>query len=457
MRKSIHNNSKFILFIGLLILASCVKVDLCNEEIHPHVVGIKIEYHWPDSINMDEKPDSMLVLVNRIINTKRVGYVTNAESSQGGRYRFGKVHMHEETLKDKDNSNSKDSINTPDDSLDVVDMYPLKISAGDYQIFAFNNDIVDAAKDVEGNKKVEDYSFEKLEEYSNEASYAHVGIRDLSIAYVGRNRDDSRLNMYGKDWVDFNPYTQYIASDIKPIYRAMNVRNENTQEFTIPVRANETPKNEVVIDLYPEKITQDITFSFPIYTDKGVVIDSILAEISGIPSKMMLYSGVLDISKTYKMLFKVYADSKSIEDSIIVMEEKGDQIYEIKKSVLRFECLGDVSVMGLLPNNNPKHATGAGILQLCMYVHTTDDYGEIKTKARYAKINLYNTLNGPNGKKLLVKNQNGEIVQRVKKDTIRFAESRLLITRDLVLQTSDDDISVDTWIRLDENDIDIDI
>jgi hypothetical protein len=407
-----------------------VKVDLCAEAEHPHTGNIKIIYHWPEDGN--EHPDSMLVLANRIINTRRVGYITGKETSIGGRYRFGKTYGGDE----------------------VIDENSLVVGAGEYQIFAFNHDIVDTDRKSGGMEGNPDYRVESIDEYGSEQHYSSVGIRDIGISYVGRSLDDPHLNRYNKDWIEeFNDYARYIATDIKPIYRAINYHDEASQEYTVSVHANE----EIEVDLYPQKVTQDIAISFPIYTDEEVMVDSIIAEISGIPRKMMVYTGVIVADTTYKMLFPVKIDQANTKKVALEVEENGKVV---KRTFVQTECMGDISVIGLIANQNPNHRTGAGILVLCIYSKTINEIGEVKTKAQYAKINLYNTIKRSN---LLIKNEQGEIMQNPGTDpdksctnTLRIDDSQLILTRNLILQTSDNDVLGDSWEKAANGDIDID-
>ena len=421
-----------LIMLCVVSLFSCVKVDLCAEAEHPHTGNIKIVYHWPEDGN--EHPDSMLVLANRIINTRRVGYITGKETSIGGRYRFGKVYRNEE--------------------VNAIDIYPLIVSAGEYQIFAFNHDIVDTKQNGHGLKGGPDYRVEGLDEYSSEQHFASVGIRDIGISYIGRSLKDPLLNRYNKDWIEaFNDYAKYIATDIKPIYRAINYHDEASQEYTVSVRANENKE----VNLSPQKVTQDITISFPMYTDEEVTIDSIVAEISGIPRKMMVYTGVIVADTTYKMLFPIKIDQTNTKKATLKVEENGKVV---KKEYTQTECVGDISVIGLLANQDPKHRTGAGILVLCIYAKTTNEVGVVKTKTQYAKINLYNTIREAH---LLIKNEQGEIMQNPGTDpdkpcinTLRIDDSQLILTRDLILQTSDDDVLGDSWEKAANGDINID-
>lgn len=411
-----------LMSLCMVSLFSCVKVDLCRESNHTHTGDVKIYYHWPKDISEGQRPDSMLALVNRVINSHRIGYVTDSESSVGGRYRFGKVYD-DATIE-----------TTPDDQQ------PLKVGAGEYQVFAFNNDIVDV-NSGSGVNDVVDYRFDSLNEFID--NIGTMSICDLGIAYVGRERTDSRLSLYGKDWMDFNPYSKYIATDIKPIFRAFNERNEDTQEYTFTVNID----GESEVHLYPEKMTQDITLSFPIYADEGVVIDSVIAEVSGIPHKMLIYTGSLVVDSTYKMLFKMDIDTDNSERvSLKIKEESG----MVDKNFTKIECEHTISVMGLIANSDSTSYTGAGILQLCIYLHAIDDDGVKKSKNQYAKINMFRTIRDAN---LVITDNLGNAIQNPGtyenlpcSNVLRIDGSYLIVTRDLILKTSNDGNSVDSWV-----------
>lgn len=394
-----------LMMLCLVAFFSCVKVDICREENHVHTGTVKIVYHWPENIG-DERPDSMLALVNRMVHPHHIGYVTGAETSDGGRYRFGEV------------------------SAEAAADGSLVVEAGKYQIIAFNNDIVDADKG-----DVKDYNFVNLSEFGDGQNQDVIGVRDLGISYVGRELSDPRLDLYGKDWQDTNPYSKYIASDSKPIYFAMNKGDEDAYERIFDVHVGQ----ETVVDVYPRKITQDITFSFPVYAEKEqVAVDSIIAEISGIPHKMMLYSGALDIDSTYKMLFKIDVDTNAVAQHTTVNLGGED------KEVTKWECLSTVSVMGLVSNKDPKDCTGAGILQLCVYASTVNADGEKEAMTpQYVRINLYNTIQAA---KLVVEDPlNGIYIQNPDLEsgaTLRL-DSSLVVVRD-GLQSSGNN-STDFW------------
>ena len=333
-----------LMLLCLIAFFSCVQVDVCSDNKHAHLGEVVVSYQWPENIG-EERPDSMLALVNRVVNNHYVGYVTDAETSEGGRYIFGKMY---------DEADSR-----------------LQVREGEYRMFAFNH-----------NPAI--YNFEGLHETEDESINA-LDMSGLAVTYVGRDCDK-------KGWRDdLNPGLQYIASDIKPIYYAIypnpsEAKVDSTQKYSFGVRVGES----VNVLLEPQKATQDITFSLPIYAESQVTIDSIIAEVSGIPHKMMLRSGKLDIDTVYRMLFQFDVNEDCAQlDTILNIDEGGAFV---EKAFSLCEYLSTISVTGLVSNKNPKAGFGAGILQLCVYASCDNENGGKEEFSSYARINLYNTL-----------------------------------------------------------------
>ena len=395
--------------LGILCMASlvsCVKINLCVEDEHEHEGYVKVVYHWPEDVGR-ERPDSMLLFVNRVADTQWTGYVTETNISVDGGSRSESAYRDDDTI---------------------------AVSAGVYRMFAFNN-------------ASPGYRFCNFYGDGETQHLGAMGIHDFSISYVGHELTDPHIGPYGEDWVDFNPYTKYIATDVKPVYRAFN-ENYGAQEWA---SFNVSAEEEVEVHLYPRKMTQDITIAFPVYTDEQVVVDSIIAEISGIPHKMYVCTGIIEIDTTYKMLFEFDVDRDNAKDVTLQVQDK-DVVAD--RRFRQLDCRATISVLGLLPNEEPTFPRGAGVLQLCIHSHVTDESGEVKRKNQYAKINMYNTIKNAH---LLITDEQGNVIQNPgtypelkRTDTLRIEESRLIITEELILETYDDDNPLDTWVK-DEN------
>ena len=415
---------------------SCVGIDMYEgESQQPRNIGsIELIYHWPEDMADGERPDSMYALINRSVIKHRIGYVSGSETSAGGCYRFGKVF-------------GDSSFAVSDD-----DKQPLMATAGDYRVFAFNNNLVSIAEDGSGMNAIADFRFENLEEFLNEELQSEINISDLCLSYVAHDVAEP----YGKDWQgkDGNRYSKFVANVPRGLYCAENRFDEATKSYTFNVQNN----GKTIVNLYPQKLTQDITISFPVYTEymdrlsaeDQLYVDSIVAEISGIPQKMMIRNRTLMADTTYKMVFKMDVDKKNTER--IELPDFPDKIF------LKNECLATISVLGLLPNaSGPDKSIGAGILQLCIYTHL-ENQGVRESRAKYAKINMFNTISEANlvikvGKDIM---QNpGTYPELPISDTLRI-ENSLAITRDFVLESVNDENSLDSWFGDEDGDGNLD-
>ena len=404
--------SAALMMLCCVALFSCTKVDLCEEPQHIHRENIKLIYHWPEDVTEEQRPDSMFALINRAVTTHHIGYVTDTVNSDGGRYQFGGMYE------------------------DNVDRHPLMAKVGSYRVFAFNYDIV---------KSHERYRFENFDQFANNEGDNTIDVNDLYISYVPHERTDSCVlpdSIDSIDWIDTNPYSKYIAANMRPLYRAVNDYDEKAQSYTFSVKE----QGETKVLLYPQKATQDITITFPIYleyTDEDTVsAESIIAEISGIPHRMNFNSGELYVDTTYKVLFKMELDTLNAKETKL-------EVNKDTKDSLTFnevQCTSTISVTGLLANEGPEFATGAGIMQLCAHLSTK---GGKKAKVM-AKVNMYNTINDAN---LIIKDEEGRIMQNSKEiypelpynNTLRVEGNLLMVTHDLVLKTVGDGEGTDTW------------
>ena len=390
--------STALMMLCCVAFFSCTKVDVCRDKAHSHLGKIKLSYDWAN-IADSLRPDSMLVLVSQVVNSHRIGYVTDSAGSVGGRYRFGKM------------SN--------------VDSEVLMASAGDYSVYAFNND-VDAKDDTL-------FRFDNLEAYGDGV----VGIQDLTMSYVGYKLGE--IDPYGKEWVSINPGFDYISTGVKPICFATNDSTTSAKGHTFSVHEG----SDTTIHVYPRKITQDITFSIPVYVeyvdeDNCVSVDKVIAEVSGIPYKVKPYSGELNVDTICKLLFKM--DTVGVGEKCTI----GNEL----KTFLKYDYKSTISVTGLLANKNDEGRVGAGILQLCLYASNVKDGDTIDLAPRYACINLYHTLDSANlviEKEDSLDSRKSYFVRGTDKGTLDIKNGLMLTDEELMQYPQDGSASSDSW------------
>lgn len=392
LRMTNHKKLSFVLIAcGALCVSSCTNVDYCDGGVnHDHSDKVTVSYEWGADIPVSVRPDSLFLLVDRPFNTQRVGYVTSAINSDGGRYRFGAT----------------------------VDSFALALKEGEYRFMAINDDVWHASQVQSANNDAYDYRFDNIAGYVGDSLEMSVGFSDLKFSYTLRKCTDARMGDNGLAWSMLASDAYYIPSDVAPVYFAQNGVGKSNQDVTISIEPGANTKVNLVMD----KLTQDITFSFPIAVDASVTIKKALAEVSGVCSSITLATGVVHDDSTCNVLFEM--EQKMLSETVC-------------------ECTGTISVLGLLAN--PAGAAvidGEGILRI-----RVDAVRGGQSKVLYAVANIHNLINEAN---LLVANENKELVRGTKEATLRLDGSRLRITKDLNLNVEGNATS-NVWnvLRLD--------
>ena len=212
---------------------------------------------------------------------------------------------------DDDNTGDDNSDNAPDDDNDSADeptddtdtpSNPGGSTGGDiFADFEAKPRTRAAAKDhATFDVKAGEYVFMT---YTSDSRLFDTSALDR---YVNQDIDvmtDADLSIYYRpyslptvtsSWTDLNPYTQYVYSDANPFIYYMSE----------PIICDR--ESEQWITLYPHSIMQRITVNLDVDKvmegSQNFVIDSIFADISGIPYRFVLLTEELDVSKTYKMM-----------------------------------------------------------------------------------------------------------------------------------------------------------
>lgn len=381
----------------ILTLWSCnTDVDLCYYE-HPHRTLIDFRFKWSDDFAELSIPDSMNVIAFRPINTFKYGFIVSSRDKNND----GILVFPVEERKDIVNtSNSNESVIT---SNNYIWMRP-----GKYDVITYN-----------GNSS----AFENIQKDEfNEL----VDLEKLIIKYKVYDRltEHPHFEKY-KNWVDRNPYSSYVLSEIEPIYYSV------LSNFEVPDDGDKNVK--LPCNLIPEPITQKIQFQFVITKkEEGICVDSLKAELSGIPVSLMPSSKVVDISKTYKVLFEPCFD-RTDDPSLM--------------SPLRVS--GEVNVSGLVRSYSPGLTSGPGIMQLNIYTHMYKD-GIKYNKIFRAGINLYHILTvSP----LLERNPETGLIQQSCRGRVLVIPTDLQITKDKILETSEE--GLDNWECIEKIEVDI--
>ena len=398
----------FLLAGGLM--AACVEVDLCYVENHPHRTVLDFRYHWGEEY-AEERTDSMKVVAVRPVNLMRYEFrVTANEQDNKG------VLLSPLEEREMEHFVGEDGIKYP-----TANDY-LWVRPGNYKFVTYSMDS-DLVIDETGADLPED------------SVVLSADLSNLVVAYKPFAVDDPRVTDVFGDWKTYNTYTDYVSGSTKPIFCG------HVDYVDIPVAEN--GEQTVTVEFTPEPVTQHVTFRFALEKEDSIVVDSITAEIAGVPASMQMTTGLVDPNKSYKMLFKVaYPALASREDSM---------------HAERLECSGEVDVTGIVRSVNESMRTGPGILQLAVYSHVTRRFDGIPVpmtyqKVFYAGINLYNTLTTT---KLLEWEEGAEMYSQTCHEAVLDIGAVLKLDKDKVIDGGSTSTGLDRWFPGDDIDLDI--
>lgn len=296
------------------MLSACTDEDLYDGKL-PLMADVQFNYQWTDTIDYS-RPDSMIILGERIVNARRAGK----------------------------------EVSTAGDSA--------KWYAGVWKMLTFNRDA-----------KVFDYT--QIDKGIADENSRRWDFNNFAIGYRSYKATDAEISQTLNNWTDNNDYADYVLTPTTPVV------SDTVELFDL--KQGET--NQVTFT--PSPVTQNITLRFNLRkTTKAeddvaltpFRVDSVKIDLGGVPSTINLYDGLMDVRKTYKLAAKMDfvngADSFS-NDSLALSTS--------------------FDVTGIAWPQSATETTGAGILQVVLYV-TTDNYGKLSNQRIEGKINLYNTL-----------------------------------------------------------------
>ncbi len=392
-------NSIFAAIAAAFVIAACTTdVEVCTHEEHPHYAKLTYSYDWTRYDNPKQFPDSMNVVAYRVVNHWKSSM--NVESKEGkGHYIFNEY--------DKDTRRDLDTFN---------------VRAGAYKFVTFSMD-------------TSEFIFDKVDEFLHTNDPNHH-LQDVTISYKSFHRNHPDLKGLVDGWEDYNPYTEFVQPNIHPVF------------YDSTVTSNILIDRVHHIEFEPKRLTQDIDIFFNIHKlDDGVPfrIDSVRAEIAGIPRTINLSNGYFDITKTYKMLF---TPTMATLDGIDIPD--GTDTDEFRT----IRCHGHISVPTIVNNNDEMLVTGPGIMQVLIFLSADDATLGKRVKKVQGKINLHNTLAGA---ELIERTPDGQFAYRSRETATLDIKATIEMTGSSIIASSDNLSGLDAWIPTKSDDLWFDI
>lgn len=384
------NHSTIRYFLPLVVLlVACTQTELCEETEHPHRISTMFSFNWVNATSdeyVHTVPDTMNVLAKRIVGTWKCLIQLDSYKAEG--YYLW---------------------NAPEE-LPEGKTTEFRLRSGIYKLLAFNRDD-------------KEFIYDDIDNYIR-TDDGDKQVSDLNIEYKRYSYDDPELRGTISYWKDYNNYggsANYIQPDITPIY----------YDSITPIRVDDQDLSNYVFK--PNLLSQNIDVKFHIHKKVDVVpfiIDSVYTEISGIPCRVNLANGYIDITETCKMLYKNHfrdATGKIIKDTNTNTE---------------LECHGTIDVLSVVNAPDEKVTYGPGILQVMIFVKN-------RSMPIRGKVNLYYPIRRAN---LYELTEDGLHAIRHKRHGTIDIEANLIIDENFLV-TSDDESGFERWISTDETDV----
>ncbi|MCM1108664.1 MAG: DUF5119 domain-containing protein [Clostridium sp.] len=423
-----------LLLVSIMLVQACnTEVELCHSD-HPHRATLDVHFDWGQWKDAGKHPDRMYVLAHRIVNSYK--YIFSTEAKASGNRGSMLFPLEEQVLlypaspttpepdvtpgetPDGDEGEDENEGGDPlpdgaedekgsdtdgeaafaalaDEDQPVEVWHKMRLKNGEYRFLAFNSD-------------AEGFEMDGLDEFRTDPSY---DMDNLHLRYKTHDLDEVLFEGW-RSWKDYNPYARFVKNCNYPIFYATC---EN-----VPVTLNQ----KCTITFKPQPVTQKITVQFSINKERGVKIERMLADMSGIPSGIQFTTGYLDVEHTNKILFEPVFAAENINATTV-------------------NCTGELDVTSIMHSFDRNLVTGPGIMQLVVYTSTTDDDGQLRYKAIQCLINLRNTLR----EAALIKWADDDEHYVINKRSATLKINRVLtIQKGVIIEDSDNDTGMDRWI-----------
>lgn len=324
-------------FVGLL--ASCTKVDLCEETSHPHVASLKIKYDWGNYAS--EKPEQMYLVAARILNTYHCCYTTRAED---GAFLVPPKDTEEPvTPEEPEVPEVLKQSEEEEKPVTLVPQNEATVLGGEYFMMAFTKD----------EKRLQVLN---LEEFLNDPS---ISVKQIHLSNKLLSENDfpslvSNATDQEKVWMDFNPGYKFVSAPERVFVNRVNyvkftTGTVYTQAFSLST------------------LTQRVFFTFAMEFDNSDVEDEYLIvdqsklyiEIAGVIPEVGLADGLLYTNSVRRMFLTTEKDGVKTE-----LDGNG----HVKKIIYK----GYIDAFGLMPGPDVYAISGPGILRLAMKVSLPD-------------------------------------------------------------------------------------
>lgn len=395
--------TKLIIFTMALmtgVLTSCVDTELCPEpaDQHPHLASVSYGFDWSKTQdNPKNLPDSMYVVAYRVINQWKSSVMVNCLGPKNkpaqGKY--------------INNAMVEPTVYPGQTKTDTIEYF--KVKSGEYKFLCFNG----------SNEEIDYTSVDKF------IYQKDVDMHDLYFNFKTYEKESPKLNRIIPKWTDYNNYTGYMQPAVRAVYYD-----------TLTVRSLVANRTYHEVFTHPKRLTQRLTFEFDIQKDLSgglFTVDSVFAEVSGIPFSVNLSNGYIDITKTSRMMFRAKLEVGANKDSLDNDNNK------------KVHCTAMIDVPTLISSEYDDVYHGPGIMQImvCCSAENPADPTNRPPKKFQGLINLYHTIQDA---KLVTYTQDRQHVKKAKDYATLTIKADMVVNGASILKSNDENDGLDSWV-----------
>lgn len=304
MMRNIHTYLYTLAFAAAMLFTACAEVDLCEDSHEGNLPAVKYSFDWGKY--KADAPEGMYTMAHRIINDwKRVDMVSASEES------------------------------------DTFEVRP-----GEYKFLAL------PTKHNAFNISAMAHCLSQYEKYSYEDYRYDEGegrVQNVVISYMLYSRQQI-LSLSDEEATSEDKIARYIHPYAEPF-------------FLDSVSVVQVNKGVQQVRFAPKPITQSVDVQFYIRANTTHQVDSVHAELSGIPLAMEIGSRFVS-KETASVLMK-----PSLSETKLEMESD-DRILDV------IQCDSRINVPTVLSSESDSENTGPGLLTVTVY--TSEDTPEGK-------------------------------------------------------------------------------
>lgn len=430
----------------MALLTACTKAELCEHTELSHRAGVRFDYDWSlvnsDSrVNfhgaMPNKRDTvMLTIIKRIIGTEITACCYNVLQNKG--YSLtddtpesipldvtASITDREDgdanTAGNTDNTDNSDNKNDTPTNKEHFNIDLFKVRPGTFKLITVNRDTTE-------------FDYTELYNYI-ETGWAETPLHELCVEYKRYKYGSKKLRDQIPGWSDYNVYgnpdengipaaDNYLQPDMAPVY----------YDSIAPCEVSKN--SEHLFTFKPILLTQNVDIRFHIRKKVDVSpfsIEAVYADISGIPYRLNLSTGLFDILNTAKMMFTCKLENANGEE----IADEDNNTYLL--------CHGNIDVLSLVNAPNDETVRGPGILQLMVKIKD-------RPKAVRARVNLFHAIERAN---LYRPIDDGEWAVRRKAYGTLEIDTGLVIDEAATV-TQDEEGGLDVWVEVGKDEIIVD-